>query len=393
MSATSTIIVDFGSSSVKAGTASESLPSLIFPTVVGVPVKKMGLLKRNKVKDEMTPLPPFIVGTEAIHEMHRAILHYPIQHGIVKDWAKMEQIINYTFTELGLNPEETSVVCTESLFNPKHSSEQLVELLFGAFNVPSVAVIPSGVCALYSSGRTTGLVLDSGDGVTQITPVYDSYIIQRGANRINHGGSDVTEYLRTLLYERGFNFTSPQDKLTVKSIKEHLCYISTEYTRELQEKEEKQSFFSLPDGQKVQIGKEAFRAPEILFSPHIMMSELPSMQELVVDAVKRCSIDIRKDLLSSIILSGGNTMFEGFASRLTEEVLKEFPGLFASAKVIDAPDRQYSVWSGASVLAGLASFSERLVTLDIFEEHGPSIIHSYNRGAALSDDNEMEEGY
>ncbi|KAH9597341.1 Actin family [Trypanosoma melophagium] len=95
MSASSTIIVDFGSSSVKAGTASESPPSLIFPTVVGVPVKKMGLLKRNKINTDAAPLPPFVVGTEAIHEMHRVILHPPIQQGIVRDWPNMEQISQF----------------------------------------------------------------------------------------------------------------------------------------------------------------------------------------------------------------------------------------------------------------------------------------------------------
>ncbi|ESL06963.1 actin [Trypanosoma rangeli SC58] len=390
------IVADFGSSLVKAGTVSESLPSLIFPTVVGTPTKKYGLLRCNKVAPEEAPLAPFVVGAEAIHEMHRATLHHPIQHGIVKDWPKMEQIIHYTFSEFGLDPEETSLVCTEPLFTPKQNSEQMAELLFEAFGVPSLAFIPSGMCALYSSGRTTGVVLDSGDGVTQVTPVYDSYIIRDAASRFNHGGHEVTEHLRTLLFERGLNFVSPQDWLSVKSIKETVCYVSSTYEKELQEEEEELHLFSLPDGQNIHVGKEAFRAPEILFSPCITMSELPSMSEFVVTAIKRCSIDMRKELLSSIILSGGNTMFRGFVSRLSGEALKEFPGLFGGAKVIDAFDRQYSVWSGASVLAGLATFSDHLLTRDAFDEHGPSIVHNYSRSATLgeegSDDGDAAEG-
>ncbi|EKF39405.1 actin, putative [Trypanosoma cruzi marinkellei] len=387
------IIVDFGSSLVKAGTVTESLPSLIFPTVVGVPAKKNGLLKRNKVALEEAPIAPFLVGAEAIHEMHRATLHHPIRHGIVKDWPRMEQVIHHTFVEFGMNSEETSIVCTEPLFTPKQNSEQLAEVLFEAFGVPSLAIIPSGMCALYSSGRTTGVVLDSGDGVTQVTPVYDSYIIRNAASRFDLGGHEVTEHLRTLLFERGLNFTSPQDRLTVQSIKESLCYVSPNYEVELQEAGEKRRLFSLPDGQEIDVGKEAFRAPEILFSPFITFSENPSMSEFVVKAVKSCGIDIRKDLLSSIILSGGNTMFDGFASRLAGEVLKEFPGLFGSAKVIDAVDRQYSVWSGASVLAGLSTFSDHLLTRDIFEEHGPSIVHNYSRSAVLGDEySEVAEG-
>ncbi|RNF26510.1 actin [Trypanosoma conorhini] len=315
--------------------------------------------------------------------MHRATLHHPVQHGIVEDWPKMEQIIHHTFAEFDLDPAETSLVCTEPLFTPKQNSEQMAEVLFEAFGVPSLALVSSGMCALYSSGRTTGVVLDSGAGVTQVTPVYDSYIIRNAASRFNHGGREVTEHLRTLLFERGLNFASPQDWLSVRRIKETLCYVSSLYEKELQEGEEELHLFSLPDGQEVCVGKEAFRAPEILFSPWITMSELPSMSEFVVTAVKGCGIDIRKDLLSSIILSGGNTMFKGFSSRLAGEVLKEFPGLFGSAKVIAAADRQYSAWSGASVLAGLASFADHLLTRDTFEEHGPSIVHNYSRSATL----------
>lgn len=379
MSASDLLVVDFGSSSVKAGTISESSPSVIFPSVVGVPAKKSGLLRRKKITLNEEPLQPYFVGSEAVEQIHRATLHHPIKNGIVKEWPLMEQIIHHTFSECGLDPETTSIVCTESLFTPRQSSEQLAELLFGAFGVPSLAFIPSGMCALYSTGRTTGVVLDSGEGVTQVIPVYDSYIIKHGASRFNSGGNDVTEHLRTILFERGLNFTSPQDRMTVKEIKERLCYVSLMYDTELwDKKEEKLRSFVLPDGQEVNLGKELFRAPEILFSPHIVMSELPSMQDLVATAVKRCGIDIRKELLSNIILSGGNTLFEGFGPRLASGILEHFPGLFASAKVIEAVDRLYAVWSGACVLAGLSSFYDTLITRELFEEHGPSIV--YNSG-------------
>ena len=46
--------------------------------------------------------------------------------------------------------------------NPKENKEKTTEAMFETFNVPSLFISISAVLALYSSGRTTGLVVDSG---------------------------------------------------------------------------------------------------------------------------------------------------------------------------------------------------------------------------------------
>lgn len=374
-----TLIIDVGTSSIKAGVSSESLPAVVFPTVVGTPKRNTGLLKKKTIGNEEA-LPSTLIGHEALHHMHRCALNYPVERGVVSNWASMEHIINHCFTELDVEPSSTGVVMTEPPYNPRQCTERLAETFFEAFGSPQLAVIPSGICALYASGRTTGVVLDSGAGVTHVTPVFESFIVQNAINRINFGGNDVTQHLRTLLFERGLNFTSPQDELEVKRMKEALCTVSQDYASDLSNQEEILADYFLPDGQNIQIGRERFRAPEILFSPNIVQSEMPSLQEFVAGAVKACGIDVRKSLMGNIVLCGGNTLYGGFAKRLEDEATKFFPGLFGSVKVIDSSDRLFSVWAGACVVANLPSFSSNIVTRSVYEEHGASIVRGYSKG-------------
>ena len=386
--ASHTMILDLGTASVKAGICGESLPSVVFPTVVGIPSKRTGLLKKKTAEPEAAAKSHYI-GHEAIHHMNRASLQYPVEHGIVQNWPIVEQVLNHTFEELSLSPDETGVVLTIPPYNPKPCTEQLVQTLFEAFGVMEIAVVPSGVCALYASGRTTGLVLDSGEGVTHVTPVFDSFIVQSAANRLNYGGKQITDHLKTIMFERGFNFTTPQDELLVRKLKEETCYVSLDYEADMKLAEDGLlANFDLPDGQSIQVGKERFRAPEILFNPSIVQNELPAVQEFVSSAVKGCGIDIRKSLLGNIVLCGGNTLFPGYAKRLEVEVLKTFPGLFGYVKLIESSDRLFGVWAGASVVASLGSFQSNVVTREVYDEHGPAIVHNYRRNIEQDDDDD-----
>ena len=71
--------------------------------------------------------------------------------------------------------------------------------------MPAVQVNMAGVCALYASGRTTGLVLDSGADVTHTVPVFEGFAIENAIQRVNLGGSDITKYLRKMIIDRGYD--------------------------------------------------------------------------------------------------------------------------------------------------------------------------------------------
>jgi len=104
-----------------------------------------------------------------------------------------------------------------------------------------------------------------------------------------------------------------------------------------------------------QIGPERFRAPEILFDPEIIGLEYSGVHQMVVDAITRTDLDLRKALYSNIVLSGGTTLTKGFGDRLLHEVQK-LAVKDMRIKIFAPPERKYSTWIGGSILAGLSTF-------------------------------------
>ncbi|RUS14586.1 actin-2 [Jimgerdemannia flammicorona] len=249
-------------------------------------------------------------------------IRYPLEHGIVTDWEDMERIWQYIYTEeLKTLSEEVGVVTnfvlihpvllTEAPLNPRHNRDQAAQIFFETFNVPALFTSIQAVLSLYSSGRTTGIVLDSGDGVTHAVPVYEGFAMPHAIRRIDIAGRDVTEYLQLLLRKAGYNFHTTAEKEVVRLIKEKTCYVATSPAKEEKEANVKFDDFQLPDGNIIRLGAERFRAPEILFQPELIGLEYPGIHQVVVDSVNRADLDLRKNLFANIVLSGGSTLCIG----------------------------------------------------------------------------------
>ncbi|GBG29320.1 Actin [Hondaea fermentalgiana] len=365
------IVIDNGSGMCKAGFAGDDSPMVVFPAIVGRP-KNLGTRLRPSE-------PECYVGDDAFSKRGVLSLKYPIEHGIVTNWDDMEKIWQHTFyTELRAEPEEHPVLLTEPPLNPKANRERMVQIMFESFNVPAMYVCIQAVLALYASGRTTGAVLDSGDGVTHTVPIFDGHALPHAVQRIDLAGRDLTDHMMKLLTERGYSFTTTAEREIARDIKEKLVYIAQDFDDEMErygDSHTNEKAYEMPDGNVVILGNERIRCAEALFKPRMLGKEALGVHEAMFQTISKCDVDVRRALFANIILSGGTTLYPGLAERLSTEMTALVPSS-VSIKVIAPVERKYSVWIGGSTLASLSTFVDMWLTREEYDEaSGLSIVH------------------
>jgi len=378
------VVLDNGTGMIKAGLSGEDAPKVTFASVVGYPRHKTCLIGTEK---------EYFVGEEAQQKRGILQLKYPLENGIVQNWDDMEKVWQHTFdNELRLNvgdeyeadEDVSGVLMTEAPMNPKENRERMTSIMFETFNVRRFYLSIQAVLSLYASGRTTGLVVDSGDGVTHTVPIYEGYSMPHAVRRQNLAGRVVTDYFCKILMESGINLSTSAERETAKRIKEELCYVSMNFEEDSSNFAGKEKQFEMPDGTVVTVGDQMIRAPEMLFQPSIAGKELLGMHELAKQTVSDCDMDVRKDLYTSVVMSGGTTMYENMPERLQAE-LKQLVPEATQVKVIAPPERMISVWIGGSILASLSTFERMWINRESnpeaqpaitgYDEIGPRIVH------------------
>ncbi|XP_064382353.1 beta-centractin-like [Halichondria panicea] len=360
------IVIDNGSGVIKAGFAGEEYPKLHFSSYVGRP--KHVRLMAGGLEGDM------FIGTKA--EEHRGLLNikYPIEHGIVTDWNDMEQIWNFLYSkdQLKAQAEDHPVLLTEAPLNPRKNRVKAAEIFFETFNVPALYISMQAVLSLYATGRTTGVVLDCGDGVTHAVPIYQGFSLPHSIMRTDVAGRDVTRYLQSLLRREGFIFKTSSEFEIVRQMKEKVCHVTLQPQKDEQIDNETLAY-KLPDGSVIDVGRARFRAPELLFHPYLIGEESEGIHQVLAYSIRKSDIDLRKTFYSNIVLSGGSTLFKGFGDRLLAEIKRETPKDI-KIRISAHQDRLYSTWMGGSILAALDTFKKMWISKKEYDENGQRVI-------------------
>jgi len=282
------------------------------------------------------------------------------------------QVLLGKVQEMVVVQDQHPVLLTEAALNPRQNRAKSAEVFFESFNVPALFIQTSSILSLYASGRVTGCVLDSGDGVSCVVPVYRGFAAQHAVQRLDVAGREITEFLQILLRRLGYNFHTSAEFEIVRDIKEKCCFVASDF--QAAEEDPQVMEYRLPDGQVVKMGNERFRAPESLFNPSILGAECPSLPEALTAAISKCDLHVRKELYSEIILAGGTTMTQGFGERMLAETRALAPKDIM-IKIWAPSKRTLSAWVGGSILASLSSFKQKmLISRKEYAESGHAAI-------------------
>ena len=231
--------------------------------------------------------------------------------------------------------------------------------------------------SLFASGKTTGIVIECGEGISHVVPIYEGYVLPHAILSLDVAGRDLTDYLMNLLVERGYSFTGiTSEREIVQDIKEKLCFVALE-PEQLPYAELP---YELPDSRSITVPNALLaRCAEALFQPSLLGRAGPGLHELALGCVAKCDGDIRDRIYGAVVLAGGTSLLPGLAARLDREMRALFAaggGAGDPGVVVIAPaERGRSAWVGGSVLASRPAFGDMWITRADYDAQGPPVVH------------------
>jgi actin-related protein len=387
------VVIDIGSGMIKAGWAGEDTPRCVVPAV-GVDLKgqDVPLSMYPFMKDDM------FVGENAIKALHasldepqvRVFVNKPVDRSEIKavdttedpdadvdqNWEIVIKIIEGIYEkDLNTDPSKVPLLLTVSPVCTKEARATLASKIFKSLRPPALCMVSSSVMSLFSTGRTTGIVLEVGSGLTAAVPVYEGCTLSHAVLTQTLAGGDCTDYLMNAFKKKGFDFTE-QIYDVVRDIKEKLCAVQLDNTLPGGPDQEPLDIddrsYELPDRTVIRIDDDMrYSCSEILFEPEILGKEhdlvaanaehnkidipLVGVHQLCMDSIMKCDKHLRPDLFRNIVLAGGTTMLKGFSERIKAEMqmlTDDRLDLFVEAD----SQRKYASWIGASMYASLPTF-------------------------------------
>ncbi|XP_067410506.1 actin-like protein 9 [Emydura macquarii macquarii] len=364
---TGAIVIDTGTGSCKAGFAGQQKPKSIVGTLVSHPLERS--IKSGRTR------PDTFVGERARLQPNVEIIE-PVRNGIIIDWEAAEVLWRHMFYhDLKVPPEEHALLMSDPPLSPTTNREKMVEVVFESLNSPGMYIAYHSVLSVYAHGKISGLVVDTGYAVTHTVPVHEGYNLPHATERMDIAGSHLTSFLMQLLKDSGHAFNERMMHI-VEDIKQKFCYVAVDFESECSlPKEEYLVDFQLPDGQIISLGKERFQCPERLFNPPKMPGvSLVGIHSMAQRSLKKVPEEARRDMYQNVFLCGGSSLFEGLEKRFSSELLQKVPAN-AKLRVSSIPLRNYSAWTGGSILASLKNFQSCWIRKEQYKEHGPYIVH------------------
>jgi len=338
------VVFDFGGSTLKAGYGGESEPSIIIPST-GPTTTVHG---QNGLSDKIVPL----LGNG---------FKSPIENRVINNFENMEKLLNFIYQhDLRVTPEKQSVLFADSPLSSIQSKEKLLQIFMETYRVPYFCLSNAPTLSLYNSGVTSGIVIDSGESVTDIVPIYEGFTLSHLIQRVEIGGRHINEYLKRLVVSQNPQISG--EKGLFREMKEQIGCVQEYNDQKILGKE-----FETPDKKKIIVGDSRYLCSEILFNPSLISSNSTGLIASLNQIIGDLDLDIKPQMLDKVLLCGGSTLLEGFSNRIKNE-LKQDNGILAP------PNRKIASWVGGSIFSSIETFKDIAISQKDYMEYGPKII-------------------
>lgn len=372
------VVLDVGSGFVKVGFCGEDAPRAMLPTAMAT-----ATADENR-EDEAAPVSgdsaqkksQVFYGEEAILQ-ENAVITRPVQRGELQLTAPekdaMENLLEHVFRNvLGVEQEDLPCLIADTmpLGQGSYGTRQwIAEVMFEKIKVKSLAIFNTAALSLFSTGRTRGLVVESGEGITQAVPVFEGYAIPHAIFKMKVAGQDITQRIKTLMAKE---LGEAQSYRTMEAMKEKVCFVAPSGHNGMpaaasDSGDEEARSFELPDGKIIQVSEKIrSSATEILFGG---VEGEASMQKICLDAVNTVDLDFRQDLVKSVVVAGGTSMLPNLAPRLRTELKSALASdLSRTVEVVSDSQRRFAAWIGGSMFASLSTFDQVAITKQEYED-------------------------
>ena len=377
------IVIDIGSSTIRAGFAGEAKPSVVENCFMG---------KRGK--DSMFPIsletPASDMEVVPIWKPHESAARHPeifsedaLFHILqsVSSGAPLKAQTENVDSPQTSNP----VLISEPSVQNSAYRQKVVQLLFEKLGARAAFVCKRSVLSAFSVGKTNSIVVSVGAAVTSVSCVVGGHSSQHFYSNWNMAGNaldrEIMEKLRNQIPSINFlprsfltsssctkSFRHHAEEFQASRMKESVCRVSE--NRDIRVNVNSAAY-ELPDGTLVDCSKVAQSVPELLFGGKT--KSIGSMVHEVVEKQRSSDESLAQSLIESVVVSGGTTAMTGFTERVQNDLAKLYP----SAKCFygqSGYDRHHSAWIGGSIVASLGSFSGLWITKRDYEEHGIGIV-------------------
>ncbi|XP_054162103.1 actin-like protein 6A isoform X1 [Oppia nitens] len=406
------LVFDIGHYSIRGGYAGEDSPKAEIPTMVGAINDFVETNAMDIDGQQSQTQKKYSIDTTAIHSPRKGMeMTTFLKDGMIEDWDLFENIMDYTYKKhLKSDSMLHPVLFSEASWNVRAKREKITEIMFEKYGIPAFFLVKNAVLAAFANGRATGIVLDSGSSQTSAVPVHDGYVIQQAIVKSPLGGDFITMQCKNYFEEHNVEVvpyyaigskevvkegepakwtrrtTVPTEGLTktwqnymVKEVIQDFQASCLQVSDSPYDKEMADNIptvhYEFPNGYNQDFGSERFLIPEALFDTMNIKgitASVMGMSQIVTTSVGMCDIDIRPSLYGSVIVTGGNTLIQGFTDRLTRDLSTKTPPSMR-LKVLSTnstAERRYGAWIGGSILASLGTFQQMWISKQEYEEGG-----------------------